>query len=283
MFGERLALDLDNAYYSVAENVIDAFKDAGDYEGFKLATIRHFAIETSITEAELDKQSVQDLAERLYQEAIGNYQRKKLEIATHAVPIFKTIRKEQGSHIENIIVPFTDGKRGLQILANLDKTVATEGFELLNSLEKTATLNFIDDEWKEHLRAMDDLKQSVQTATYEQKDPLVIYKMEAFTLFKNMDSVVNKNIVEFLSHAAIPGDNEGQVREGHQEKTDLSKLKTKKQEVDAAGRELPPTEEDFVDETPVKQQPIIVGPKIGRNDPCPCGSGKKYKACHGRE
>ncbi len=283
LFGERLALDLDNAFYSVAENVIDSFKDAGDFEGFKLATILHFGVETGITAVDLDKKSVQDLAEQLYQEAIGNYQRKKEEIATHAVPIFKTVRKEQGSHIENIIVPFTDGKRGLQILANLDKTVSTDGFELLNSLEKTATLNFIDDEWKEHLRAMDDLKQSVQTATYEQKDPLVIYKMEAFTLFKNMDSVVNKNIVEFLSHAVIPGDNEGQVREGRLEKTDLSKLKTKKQEVDATGRELPPTEEDFVDETPVKQQPIIVGPKIGRNDPCPCGSGKKYKACHGRE
>ncbi len=283
LFGERLALDLDNAYYSVAENVIDAFKEVGDYEGFKLATIRHFAVDTNITQADLDKKSVQDLAEQLYQEAIGNYQRKKQEIGTHAVPIFKTIRKEQGAHIENIIVPFTDGKRGLQILANLDKTVLTDGFELLNSLEKTATLNFIDDEWKEHLRAMDDLKQSVQTATYEQKDPLVIYKMEAFNLFKNMDGVVNKNIVEFLSHATIPGDNEGQVREGHQEKTDLSKLKTKKQDVDAAGREVPPTEEDFIDETPVKQQPIIVGPKTGRNDPCPCGSGKKFKACHGRE
>jgi len=283
LFGERLALDLDNAFYSVAENVIFTYKDGNDYEGFKLATIIHFAVETSITQQDLSRKTVQDLAEQLYQEAIGNYTRKKEDIATHAVPVFKTVRKEQGPQIENIIVPFTDGKRGLQILANLDKTVETEGFELLNCLEKTATLNFIDDEWKEHLRAMDDLKQSVQTATYEQKDPLVIYKMEAFNLFKNMDSVVNKNIVEFLSHALIPVDNEAQVREGHQEKTDLSKLRTKKQEVDSAGRELPPEEEEIVEAPPVKQQPIIVGPKTGRNEPCPCGSGKKYKACHGRE
>jgi len=282
LFGERLALDLDNAFYSVAESLVGSFKDLGDYEGFKLAVIVNFAIDTDITDVAFDKTSEQELAEQLYQQAMANYQRKKEEIATNAIPVFKGIRKDQGSHIENVVVPFTDGKRFLQVLANLDKTIQSEGFEMLNSLEKTVTLNFIDDAWKEHLRAMDDLKQSVQTATYEQKDPLVIYKVEAFTLFKNMDGEVNKNIVEFLCHASIPVENEGQVKEGRQEKTDLSKLKTRKQEVDAVGREVP-TEDEYIDPTPVKQQPIVVGPKTGRNDPCPCGSGKKYKACHGRE
>ena len=282
LFGERLALDLDNAFYSVAEGLVSSYKDEENYEGFKLSTIVHFAIETSITENEFSRQPVQELAEQLYQEAIANYQRKKEEIAANAVPVFKGIRKDQGTRVENVIVPFTDGKRSLQILANLDKTVTSEGFEMLNSLEKTVTLNFIDDEWKEHLRAMDDLKQSVQTATYEQKDPLVIYKVEAFTLFKDMDTQVNRNIVEFLSHAGIPVETEGNLKEGHQEKTDLSKLKTRKQDVDAVGREVP-DENDYIDPTPVKQQPIVVGPKTGRNDPCPCGSGKKYKACHGRD
>ncbi|MFP5039510.1 preprotein translocase subunit SecA [Parasediminibacterium sp. JCM 36343] len=284
LFGERLALDLDNAFYSVAEGLVNSFKEQDDYEGFRLATIVNFGIDSSITSDELHKLPEQQLAEKLYQQAMDNYQAKKQEIAAQTVPVFKNIRKEQGAHIENVIVPFTDGKRGLQVLANMDKTIESGGVEIINSLEKTATLNFIDDEWKEHLRAMDDLKQSVQTASYEQKDPLVIYKVEAFTLFKNMDAEVNKNIVEFLCHAAIPIENEGDVREGRQEKTDLSKLKTRKQDVDAAGRELPPSEEeDYYDPTPVKQQPIVVGPKIGRNDPCPCGSGKKYKACHGRE
>ena len=282
LFGERLALDLDNAFYSVAEGLIGSCKDLNDYEGFKLATIVNFAIETEITQAAFESSTEQVLAEQLYQEAMANYQRKKDEIATHSIPVFKGIRKDQGSHIENVVVPFTDGKRFLQVLANLNKTIDSEGFEMLNSLEKTVTLNFIDDEWKEHLRAMDDLKQSVQTATYEQKDPLVIYKVEAFNLFKNMDGVVNTNIVEFLSHSSIPSENEGQVKEGHQEKTDLSKLKTRKQDVDAIGREIP-SEEDYIDPTPVKQQPIVVGPKTGRNDPCPCGSGKKFKACHGRD
>ncbi len=282
LFGERLALDLDNAFYSVAEGLVSSYKDEENYEGFKLSTIVHFAIETSITENDFSRQPVQELAEQLYQEAIANYQRKKEEIAANAVPVFKGIRKDQGTRVENVIVPFTDGKRSLQILANLDKTVTSEGFEMLNCLEKTVTLNFIDDEWKEHLRAMDDLKQSVQTATYEQKDPLVIYKVEAFTLFKDMDTQVNRNIVEFLSHAGIPVETEGNLKEGHQEKTDLSKLKTRKQDVDAVGREVP-DENDYIDPTPVKQQPIVVGPKTGRNDPCPCGSGKKYKACHGRD
>ncbi len=282
LFGERLALDLDNAFYSVAESLIGSYKDLGDFEGFKLAVIVNFAIETEISKEDFDRGTEQNLAEQLYQEAMSNYQRKKEEIATHAVPVFKGIRKDQGNKIENVIVPFTDGKRFLQVLANLDKTVESDGLEMLNSLEKTVTLNFIDDEWKEHLRAMDDLKQSVQTATYEQKDPLVIYKVEAFNLFKNMDGVVNKNIVEFLSHSSIPVEEEGQVREGHQEKTDLSQLKTRKQDVDAIGREVP-SEDDYIDPTPVKQQPIIVGPKTGRNDPCPCGSGKKFKSCHGQD
>ena len=139
----------------------------------------------------------------------------------------------------------------------------------------------IDDAWKEHLRAMDDLKQSVQTATYEQKDPLVIYKMEAFDLFKKMDGEVNREIVQFLCHSAIPLNEGDTVKEGRHQKTDLSKMKTQKEDIDQA-----PTENDYYDPTPVKQQPIQVGPKIGRNDPCPCGAinpatGEiyKYKKC----
>ncbi len=283
LFGERLALDLDNAFYTVAEGLINSFKEQNDYEGFRLAAIVNFGIDAAITAEEFGKLSTNQLAEKLYNQATENYQRKKDEMAVQAVPVFKNIREQQGKHIENVIVPFTDGKRGLQVLANMDKTLVTNGAELLNALEKTVTLNFIDDQWKEHLRAMDDLKQSVQTATYEQKDPLVIYKVEAFNLFKNMDAEVNKNIVEFLCHATIPIENESQVKEGRQEKTDLSNMKTRKQEMDGIGNEMPPTENDYYDPTPVKQQPIVVGPKIGRNDPCPCGSGKKYKACHGRD
>jgi preprotein translocase subunit SecA len=160
----------------------------------------------------------------------------------------------------------------------MQKTLDTNGAELVNALERSVTLAFIDEAWKEHLRAMDDLKQSVQTAAYEQKDPLVIYKMEAFNLFKQMDSEVNKEIVQFLCLATIPLQEGETVKEGRQRKTDLSNMRTQKESLDGAV-----TEDDYYDPTPVKQEPVKVGPKIGRNDPCPCGSGKKYKNCHGKE
>jgi len=278
LFGERLALDLDNALYSVAEDLVNSFKEQNDHEGFRLAAIVNFGIDTTVTPEELNKLSEVDLAEKLYGEAAANYERKKQELMTQSIPVFKNIKQQQGSRIENVIVPFTDGRRGIQALANMNKTLETHGAEMVNSLERTVTLGFIDDAWKEHLRSMDDLKQSVQTATYEQKDPLVIYKMEAFELFKKMDSEVNRDIVQFLCHAGIPLNDGDELKEGRQQKTDMSRMSANKEAADA-----PPTENDYYDPTPVKQQPIHVAPKIGRNDPCPCGSGKKYKACHGRE
>nr|WP_287100983.1 preprotein translocase subunit SecA [Hydrotalea sp. AMD] len=278
LFGERLALDLDNAFYSVAAEIINGFKVEDDFEGLRLACIVHFGTDTNITPEELNKLSEQQLTEKLYNQAITNYQSKKVELATQTLPVFKNIRQQQGAHIENVIVPFGDGRKQLQVLANMQKTLDTNGIELVNALERSVTLAFIDDAWKEHLRAMDDLKQSVQTAAYEQKDPLVIYKMEAFNLFKQMDSEVNKEIVQFLCHATIPLQEGETVREGRQRKTDLSNMRTQKASLDGAVRE-----DDYYDPTPVKQEPVKVGPKIGRNDPCPCGSGKKYKNCHGKE
>lgn len=278
LFGERLALDIDNALYSVAEGLVSSFKEQNDHEEFRLAAIVNFGIDTTITAEELDKLSEPDLSEKLYSEAAANYERKKLDLMAQSIPVFKNIKLQQGSRIENVIVPFSDGRRGIQALANMKKTLETHGAEMVNSLERTVTLGFIDDAWKEHLRSMDDLKQSVQTATYEQKDPLVIYKMEAFELFKKMDGEVNRDIVQFLCHAGIPLDDGDELKEGRRQKTDMSRMSANKEAVDA-----PPAENDYYDPTPVKQQPVHVAPKIGRNDPCPCGSGKKFKACHGRE
>lgn len=285
LFGERLALDLDNAFYAVAESLVTSFKEQNDYEGFRLAVIVNFGTDATITAEELSKDNENVLAEKLYQQVTANYQRKKEELMTNAIPVFKNIRETQGAHIENVIVPFSDGRKGLQILANLDKTIGSNGQELATALEKTVTLAFIDDAWKEHLRAMDDLKQSVQTAHYEQKDPLVIYKMEAFELFSKMNNEVNKDIVQFLCHAQIPVEqNQAPLREGREEKTDMSKMRVNKAEIDAAGNDYAANENDYFDPSAqVKQEPIKAGPKIGRNDPCPCGSGKKYKQCHGRD
>ncbi|MBA3673999.1 MAG: preprotein translocase subunit SecA, partial [Chitinophagaceae bacterium] len=164
LFGERLALDLDNAFYSVAEGLIISFKEMNDHEDFKLAAILNFGIDTSITAEELDKGDVNSLSERLYEEAKAHYNQKNEMISKQTLPVIKNIRKEQGNHIENVAVPFTDGKKAIQALANLDKTISSNGEELTNALERSLTLALIDDAWKEHLRAMDDLRHSVQTA-----------------------------------------------------------------------------------------------------------------------
>ncbi|MGF7232437.1 SEC-C metal-binding domain-containing protein, partial [Arachidicoccus sp.] len=261
-------------------------KDANDYEGFRLNAIVQLALDTKITEEEFGKSNMNELADTLYNEAFENYQKHKEEIAKNALPVFKNIRQAQGNQIENVVVPFADGRKALQVLANMQKTIDSNGFELVNSLEKTLMLGFIDDAWKEHLRSMDDLKQSVRTVQYEQKDPLVIYKQEAFGLFAKMNSEVNVEIVTFLSHGNIPVETQqnGQLREGHERKTDLSGLHANKEEIDEAGSDYGANGNDYYDPSAnVKQQPVVVGPKTGRNDPCPCGSGKKYKNCHGKD
>ncbi|HYK47070.1 MAG TPA: preprotein translocase subunit SecA [Parafilimonas sp.] len=283
LFGERLALDIDNAFYDVADGLVNTFKERNDFEGFKLETIVNLGLDTAITKEEFEKASHENLVPRLYEEALANYQNKRKELMRVALPVFHNIRQSQGAHIENIMVPFTDGRRAIQVLTNLDKTIQSSGAELVSTLERSVTLFLIDDSWKEHLRAMDDLKQSVQTAHYEQKDPLVIYKGEAFNLFRQMDSQVNSSIVSFLCHAELPVQQNAPVREARQQKTDMSKMHANKREVETAGQDYAANENDYYDPTPVKQEPVKVGPKIGRNDPCPCGSGKKYKNCHGRD
>ena len=284
--GERLTLDTDNAFYTVADGLIASFKEQNDHEGFKMACIISFGIDTKITAEQLDRTDNNTLAQALYTEAKTAYLRKCDVLKKDALPVFQNIKSTQGSHIENVFVPFSDGKRGLQVLTPMQKTIESKGQELLNALERTSTLAFIDEAWKEHLRAMDDLRTSVQNATYEQKDPLVIYKVEAYTMFEQLNGEINRNIVTFLAHAGLPVEeaNNGQIREGRQQKTDMSKLRQRKEDMVAAGSgELLEAPDYYDPSANVKQEPITVGPKIGRNDPCPCGSGKKYKQCHGKD
>ena len=288
LFGERLALDLDNAFYVVSEGLVNSFKEMDDYEGFKLSTIVNFGLDPSIEKEEFLRGDANQLSEKLYTEATQNYEHKLEELRKQAIPVFKNIRLTQGKHIENVVVPFTDGKKAINVLSNLQKTLDSEGRELMNAVESQITLSIIDDAWKEHLRSMDDLKQSVQSAYLEQKDPLVIYKIEAFDLFRQMDSEVNKDIVSFLCHCGIPAEqNNAPIREGREQKTDMSKMKVRKDELVASGepnREIINEGNDYYDPADnVKKEPVKVGPKIGRNDPCPCGSGKKYKNCHGKD
>src|SRR5258708_2324499 len=296
LFGERLALDLDNAFYIVAEGLVNSFREGDDYEGFKLATIVNFGIDSKISHEEFLKEDVNQLSERLYQEATQSYEHKLDELRKQAVPVFNNIRATKGAHVENVVVPFSDGKKRINVHVGLQKTLNSEGRELMNAVERQITLSIIDETWKEHLRAMDDLKQSVQTAYLEQKDPLVIYKMEAFELFRRMDSAMNREIRSFLAHSGIhhSSNHPSEIHEGREQRTDMSKLKIRKDEMAAAGgpNGAGPIPQGIPQEAggeyhdpsaAVRQEPVKVGPKIGRNDACPCGSGKKYKNCHGKD
>jgi preprotein translocase subunit SecA len=286
LFGERLALDLDNAFYGVSSSLVNQYAGTSEFEGFRLSVIMHFSIDATITAEELSKGDVNTMTEKLYKEAIGHYNAKKIALAKQSLPVFQNVKLTQGNHIVNVVVPFTDGKKSINVLTNLEKTISSKGVEMVGSLEKTITLALIDDSWKEHLRAMDDLKQSVQTAVYEQKDPLIIYKQTAFQLFSDMDVAVNKEIVSFLCHAGLPVDQgSSSLKEGKESRTDMSRMQVRKDDVSGKpSPELLESDNAYNDPSEqVKQEPVRVGPKIGRNDACPCGSGKKFKACHGKE
>lgn len=287
LFGERLALDLDNAFYSVAYGLVVSFKEIENHEEFKLSVIMNFGIDTSITEEELETENENTLADKLYYEAKEQYRQKSMSLAQQTLPVIRNIRKEQSNTIVNVAVPFTDGKKAMNIIANLDKTIETEGKELINALERNVNLALIDDAWKEHLRAMDDLRHSVQsTAGYEQKDPLIIYKIEAFNAFKQMNDTVNKDIVSFLAHCQIPVEQTraSSAQDERRRRTDMSKLRQRKEAFAGAvaGQQYEGGNNEYIDPSgSTRHEPVIAEPKIGRNDPCPCGSGKKYKHCHG--
>ncbi len=286
LFGDRLTIDLDNALFDVASDLTLKYEENRDYEAFRLDAIQHLAIEPQVTAEEFAKGDLNIVADNLFSQAKDIYQRKTAALREHMHPNLAQVLQEHGERVENIVVPFTDGMRGIQVVANLQDAVAHEAKPIIAELEKNMTLGMIDDSWKDHLRAMDDLRNSVQMASYEQKDPLLIYKFEAFNLFKQMLLETNRNIISFLLRAGIPVQEEPHEARPQElpQPTDMSQLRTNSAEVMAAGEDYAADEHDLYNsgESMVKRTPVQAGPKIGRNDPCPCGSGKKYKQCHGK-
>jgi preprotein translocase subunit SecA len=279
LFGERLEVDINNTIFDVAEDIVNEYKAEGNYEGFQLEVIRVFSVDPEITEAEFTDSSIPAITDKVFDAVTGFYHRKADAIAQQTLPVLQNVHRERGDMIENIVVPFTDGVRGIQAATNLKKAVSSNGREVFRTFEKTVVLALIDEAWKEHLREMDELKQSVQNAVYEQKDPLIVYKIEAFELFKQMLAAVNKDVIGFLFKGGIPSQDPGEVREARPApRQELNKLKVSKPQLAAQSPAGIP-----VDDTREIQrtQPVRVENKIGRNDPCPCGSGKKYKNCHG--
>ena len=278
LFGERLDVDIENMILDVVDDIVTEYKEDNNYEGLKLELLRIFALDSEISEEEFTSKSIEKLADHIFSEASVFYKRKSEAMAQQAYPVIKDVYDTRGQNIEQIVVPFTDGMHGIQVATPLKKAVETKGKEVVKSFEKTITLSLIDETWKEHLREMDELKQSVQNAVYEQKDPLVIYKMEAFNLFKNMLAVVNKDVVSFLFKGGIPVQGDAPLKEAKPEaKMDMSKLKISKPELAQESNGVPMDDTREIQKT----QPVKAEVKIGRNDLCPCGSGKKYKSCHG--
>ncbi|TNE78387.1 MAG: preprotein translocase subunit SecA [Bacteroidetes bacterium] len=276
LFGDKLNIDLNNMLYSFCEQLVSEYQAAADFEGFKLELLRHLAAETQMNKEEFLAGKSDVIAEKLFFEMNGVYRQRSQFISETALPVLTDILNTRGETVTNIAVPFTDGMRGMQVVANLKKSVETGGRELISAFQRNITLAVIDDEWKEHLREMDDLKRSVQNAHLEQKDPLLIYKLESFKLFQNMVNRLNEETLSMMFKGHIMTDDGSRVQENApaaQPKEDLSKLQTSRE--DDLNQATPE-----VDDRP-KTQPMKAELKVGRNEPCPCGSGKKFKNCHG--
>ena len=271
--GERVEIDVMNMMQDMADIIVDVAGDY-DYESFSDYVMRSLSIDLGFDEEFYDKAKKEELAKRLFQNMLDVYKRRMDTMSQRAYPIIKDVFEKQGALYKNIAIPISDGRKMLTLSVNLQKAYESEGKEIARALSKTITLYQIDEHWKEHLRDMDDLKQSVQNATYEQKDPLLIYKFESFNLFKNMLEGLNKDILSFLFRAHIPlrdASEQRPAQPAQQRRPDMSQMRTSRTDLVTTGGEAK------------SKMPVHVDRTVGRNDPCPCGSGKKYKNCHGKE
>lgn len=277
LYGDRISVDISNMYMETTDSLVADFQSVKDYEGLSLEVIREFSIELPFSKEEFMKQSADQLSEKLFTAAWEHYRKKATQIGERAFPVVAQVYETQGQQFENILIPITDGLKTIQILVNLKKAYESKGLEITRALERMITLSLIDDAWKEHLREMDDLKQSVQNAVYEQKDPLLIYKFESFELFKQLITRLSRNVTSFLSRSNLPVAESGTQRPmpANAPKQVQQQLKTSRSDMYTSSSTA-----DTREETP-KPQPVRVELKVGRNEPCPCGSGKKYKNCHG--
>jgi preprotein translocase subunit SecA len=278
LYGERIQVDVANTMFDVCESLVAQLHDNVEFDEFKFSILRQLSIEPPISDKEYNSLSASELTERLYKTLREAYQRKQANISKQALPVIRDVYEKQGKVYENIVVPITDGTKVYHILTNLEKAYNSNADELARSFEKSILLNTIDDSWKEHLRELDDLRQSVRTATYEQKDPLLIYKFESFELFRTMIDKINREVCNILIRGQLPiRDASGVQRAQAPKRTDYSQMEANKREFQSSDpTSSGPKKDEHV-------QPVRVEKKVGRNDPCPCGSGKKFKHCHGAQ
>jgi len=284
LYGDKIDIDVDNMFYDLCD--LTVFKNENsNYQDFELDLVRVLGIAAPITEDEFTEINKNELVDIVYDKTRSKYDRKCEKIATKGMPQIKHVYETMSEKYKNIVFPLTDGKREMRLIINLEEAYKSEGKNISRSFEKNVILSKIDEEWKEHLREMDDLRSAVNNATYEQKDPLVIYKLESYELFKSMLARLNEDVVELLMKLDIPAEQEVESTNKEDKQSNYSGSNSGQSNTSQDGL---PSRQGFDQaiqnsmRSEEKRQPIVSAPKVGRNEPCPCGSGKKYKQCHGK-
>lgn len=276
LHGERLSVDLHNMFVGSVEYIVDSNKRTNNFEGFMFDCLTSLSIDPQMDADTFKSTSVDNLIDQMLDIVMSHYHNKSEQITNLLLPTIKQVYENEGHRYKRIAIPFTDGRTNpLPIAADLKTALDSKGASIMRDIEKTITLAIIDDHWKEHLRNMDELKDAVQAASFEQKDPLVKYKIEAYNLFEELINKINKDVSAYLFNGKLLIQQE--VREAKVQKTDLTKVRTSREE--EAIREAA----EGVSRKSEKPETFKrVEEKVGRNDLCPCGSGKKYKHCHGK-
>ncbi len=281
--GDRLSVDLNQMFEALTESIALEHANGGTYETFRRTSLEVLGMDPKMEKAFFEESDPDEISEAFQQEFFSFYEEKGARMATSLYPVVKNVYENEGHRYKFIALPITDGSnRQLPISASLEDAVNSEGSSIVKDIEKAVTLALIDENWKEHLRSMDELKESVQGASFEQKDPLVIYKMEAYQLFEQLIFKVNHDVTSFLGKGKLLIKEPDQVREAKTQRTDMSKVRAGRGGGDPAAAAARSAAEGV--SRPAKPETFKrVERKVGRNEPCPCGSGKKFKHCHGRK
>jgi preprotein translocase subunit SecA len=278
LFGERLKLDIDNMLYDLAQAAVSYAHSAKNFDAYKIELLRYFGIEAPVTHDQFISENEMNVIHATYEAVLLAYTSRIDSLAKEAFPVIENVYRTNSQGYQNIAIPFNNGLKGIQVAVNLEKAHASGGKEMISALEKGITLAIIDQNWKEHLRAMDDLRSNVQFAAHEQKDPLLIYKKESFDLFRIMITKTNAEIANFLLTCQLPSGTQAnqapqrEVIRTQTMKADSGNLNQHASQAQEAGERI----------SQQRSAPVVADPKINRNEPCPCGSGKKYKSCHGK-
>lgn len=282
LYGDRLAVDIHNMFSSLTENLVLNHRHNGDYDSFRLDAIRLMGIDPDLDPVMFQSGNTDDVIAAFRARVDESYRYKGDKVSEVLMPLVQQVHEQEGHRYKRIAVPFTDGStHPLAVSADLKLAIDTKGRSLMTEIEKTVTLALIDEQWKEHLRSMDELKDSVQSASFEQKDPLVIYKMEAYNLFEQLVYRINERVSSYLLRGTLVFQDGSRLESAKVQKTDLSRTRASRspQEMEAERAQAAAagvSQSQSRPETFIRQDK-----KVGRNDPCPCGSGKKFKQCHG--